>query len=255
MNRLKRIFHHGPALFCTMALFGGIVLLAFAVHPLAGLAVLAGVGLLAAWGQRSINRDWSPDVQGENAYQILGVRQRANAAEIRRAFRRLEQQLHPDRAPPDRKAEAEAAFIRVGQAYELLSDQEKRFQYDKLLEDLEGRIPPFDEAYLDLKDEDKHPIYAAYDEYVAAQRESDSENDNEDECGEDHAVLQAHSPDPVTVETPLDVGPDRSDSAPPPGVPEEVAMPAAIREALGLPADTLSGGTARECKGKTEPPA
>lgn len=183
---------------------------------------------------------------GEFELALVPPRPRADAAAIRKAFRRLQQEHHPDRAPADRRAPAEAAFIRIGQAYELLSDREKRFQYDKLLEDLEGKVPPFEEAYLALKDEDKHPIYAAYDEYQAARRggpEADGdEGDRPPGGGPDgggvESAGEAPPPPADTPAVPL------ADTVPSPAEqpPEDVAMPASVREALGLPSGPTPAG-------------
>jgi len=60
-------------------------------------------------------------------YQILGVGQGASQDEIKRAFRRLARKYHPDVSP---EPDAEARFREVAEAYEVLSDPEKRAQYD-----------------------------------------------------------------------------------------------------------------------------
>lgn len=62
-------------------------------------------------------------------YEILGVDRNASQAEIRRAFRRLARKYHPDLNPSD--PEAEAKFKEVSAAYEVLSDPERRAQYDR----------------------------------------------------------------------------------------------------------------------------
>ena len=62
-------------------------------------------------------------------YEILGLEKSADADDIKRAYRRLAMKHHPDRNPGD--AEAEAAFKEAAEAYEVLSDDTKRSQYDR----------------------------------------------------------------------------------------------------------------------------
>ncbi|OAT82391.1 molecular chaperone DnaJ [Desulfotomaculum copahuensis] len=63
-------------------------------------------------------------------YEVLGVSREATAEEIKKAFRKLARQYHPD-ANPDNKAAAEAKFKEIAEAYEVLSDPEKRANYDR----------------------------------------------------------------------------------------------------------------------------
>ena len=62
-------------------------------------------------------------------YQILGVPRTADEKEIKRAFRKLAQQYHPDKNPGD--AEAERKFKEVNEANAVLSDADKRSKYDR----------------------------------------------------------------------------------------------------------------------------
>lgn len=64
-----------------------------------------------------------------NYYQILGVPKDATLEEIKRVYRRLARQYHPDLNPGDK--EAEEKFKDIGEAYHILSDPEKRAQYDE----------------------------------------------------------------------------------------------------------------------------
>jgi molecular chaperone DnaJ len=63
-----------------------------------------------------------------NLYETLGVPKNASQDEIKKAYRKLARQHHPDRNPDDKSAEAK--FKEVQTAYDVLSDAEKRKQYD-----------------------------------------------------------------------------------------------------------------------------
>src|SRR3954465_12635517 len=65
----------------------------------------------------------------QTPYEVLGVKRDASAAEIRKAYRKLAKELHPDLNPG--KPEAEARFKTVTAAYDILSDTEKRGRYDR----------------------------------------------------------------------------------------------------------------------------
>ena len=62
-------------------------------------------------------------------YEVLGVSKDAGADDIKKAYRKGAMKYHPDRNPGDK--EAEAKFKEIGEAYEVLSDTEKRARYDQ----------------------------------------------------------------------------------------------------------------------------
>ncbi len=68
-------------------------------------------------------------------YGVLGVDKKASADEIKKAYRKLARENHPDRNPGD--AKAEDRFKEISQAYDVLSDPDKRKQYDR------GGMNPF----------------------------------------------------------------------------------------------------------------
>ncbi|MEM9938098.1 MAG: J domain-containing protein [Pseudomonadota bacterium] len=72
----------------------------------------------------------------KDLYSILDVSRSADAAELRRAYKRKAKELHPDLHPGD-KAKAEA-FKAASSAYEILGDEEKRKQYDRGEIDADG---------------------------------------------------------------------------------------------------------------------
>jgi molecular chaperone DnaJ len=75
-------------------------------------------------------------------YQVLGVERSATPAEIKRAYRRLAHQYHPDKGGGD-----EEKFKQVNEAYQVLSDETKRAQYDRFGPSFEAAGPGADPGF------------------------------------------------------------------------------------------------------------
>jgi DnaJ-class molecular chaperone len=65
----------------------------------------------------------------QDLYQELGVPRSASADEVRKAFRKLAKELHPDKNPGDKKSEER--FKRISAAFDILGDEDKRKKYDR----------------------------------------------------------------------------------------------------------------------------
>lgn len=74
-------------------------------------------------------------VQFDDYYEVLGISRDASADEIKKAYRKLTKQWHPDRHQ-DNKQQAEEKFKKINEAYDILSDKNKKQQYDQF-----GSIP------------------------------------------------------------------------------------------------------------------
>jgi molecular chaperone DnaJ len=80
-----------------------------------------------------------PTATTKDYYRILGVAETATAEEVKKAYRRLAKQYHPDTNPDN--PQAAERFKEAGEAYGILSDPEKRKQYDQLRK--LGAVPGF----------------------------------------------------------------------------------------------------------------
>lgn len=69
----------------------------------------------------------------ENYYDVLGVDKTCQLKDIKKAYRKLALLYHPDRVPPEKKEESTVKFRQVSEAYEILSDESKRAEYDRSL--------------------------------------------------------------------------------------------------------------------------
>lgn len=92
---------------------------------------------------------------GRDFYRILGVSKSASLHEIKKAYRRLAKELHPDKNKDDLNASQK--FQDLGAAYEVLSDEEKRKKYDRCGEDclqkdgmMDGGMDPFSSFFGDF---------------------------------------------------------------------------------------------------------
>jgi curved DNA-binding protein len=89
-------------------------------------------------------------VKFKDYYETLGVPRGADAKAVQEAYRKLARQWHPDRNP-SKRAEAEQKFKEIGEAYDVLSDPEKRKKYDLLgpnfREGQDFRAPPGYETF------------------------------------------------------------------------------------------------------------
>lgn len=86
---------------------------------------------------QSFHLQTGPKDLAQDPYQELGVARSASADEIRRAFRKLAKQYHPDKNPGDKSAEER--FKRVSAAFDLLGDEDKRKKFDRGEIDADGR--------------------------------------------------------------------------------------------------------------------
>ncbi|KAJ0089236.1 hypothetical protein Patl1_31345 [Pistacia atlantica] len=79
---------------------------------------------------------------GVDYYKILQVDRNAKDEDLKKAYRKLAMKWHPDKNPTNKK-EAEAKFKQISEAYDVLSDPQKRAVYDQYGEEgLKGQVPP-----------------------------------------------------------------------------------------------------------------
>ena len=105
-------------------------------------------------------------------YALLGVTKTASADEIKKAFRKLARQYHPDMNPGDKAAEAR--FKEINEAYEVLSDSDKRQKYDQFGQywqqadraGARGGRSPFSTNASPGFDEFEFGRYGSFDEFV-----------------------------------------------------------------------------------------
>jgi Flp pilus assembly protein TadD len=123
-------------------------------------------------------------VRGADNYELLGIARRAEASEIKRAYYALAKRFHPDRFRRDvdetQRGRVEAAFAKIAQAYETLSDEKTRAAYDAKLppesvKRTPARVAPQPSAASSVSTP-APPAEAAETHYAAARKESAEEN-------------------------------------------------------------------------------
>src|SRR5512135_3370379 len=85
---------------------------------------------LTGLGLRLSFRKEERHLEKRDYYEVLGVHKNASDTEIKKAYRKLAMQHHPDKNP-DRHDEASEKFKEATEAYEVLSDPQKRASYDQ----------------------------------------------------------------------------------------------------------------------------
>ena len=103
----------------------------------------------------------------DNPYQMLGVTADASDDEIKKAYRKLAKELHPDLNPGD--AAAEERFKKISAAYGIIGDPDKRERFDKGEIDETGQERPEQQYYRQYADDGggfRYHSTAGYDDFV-----------------------------------------------------------------------------------------
>lgn len=99
-------------------------------------------------------------MQKKDYYKILEISKTAETPEIKKAYRRLAKEMHPDLNPNDEQSEER--FKEIAEAYDVLSDPDKRSQYDYFIK--YGTVPPnaHFKAYRERRDDIFQPEFSAF---------------------------------------------------------------------------------------------
>eukprot|EP00588_Corethron_pennatum_P023829 CAMPEP_0194321590 /NCGR_PEP_ID=MMETSP0171-20130528/17797_1 /TAXON_ID=218684 /ORGANISM="Corethron pennatum, Strain L29A3" /LENGTH=155 /DNA_ID=CAMNT_0039079547 /DNA_START=234 /DNA_END=698 /DNA_ORIENTATION=- len=96
------------------------------------LLLLPGPALCRRYGYGQQQRPQQPKRDPpDHYYKILGIKKKSKPKEIKSAYRKLALKFHPDKVPEKDREKAQAKFMKVSEAYSVLSDKKKRRVYDK----------------------------------------------------------------------------------------------------------------------------
>lgn len=95
----------------------------------------------------------------KNYYELLEVSEKASSEIIKKAYTTLVKKYHPDLQPDDKKKEAEEKIKEINEAYEILSNNEKREQYDKKLQIQKLKDEQIKYAKTNINNEYKNNFY------------------------------------------------------------------------------------------------
>ncbi|MGF1571185.1 MAG: DnaJ C-terminal domain-containing protein [Nodosilinea sp.] len=143
-----------------------------------------------------------------NYYEILGVSRESAFSDIKQAYRQLARQYHPDLNPGDRSAEER--FKLLGEAYEVLSDPEKRSQYEKFSQywkqkgfqaERSARSQPVEEragTRISLEDFGfgEFPDFNNFIDQLLNRRQESSPRRGDDTNGKDYSEPEPYAPRP-----------------------------------------------------------
>ncbi|CAA7393567.1 unnamed protein product [Spirodela intermedia] len=94
---------------------------------------VSSVSSMAGGGRRWLCSGIGDVFSGQTAYEVLGVPETSSFSEIKASFRKLAKETHPDVSPISEPSVASHRFLKILAAYEILSDSEKRADYDSFL--------------------------------------------------------------------------------------------------------------------------